>query len=161
MIQSGYNKPLILFICLCACAVTVVNAKNVIKRWYAPDLLKTGEVVYQAHCMSCHGKDAASIPNWEKMDKNGQFPPPPLNGTAHTWHHQMPLLERTIREGGIEFGGSMPAFKDTLTEQEIHSVIAWFQSYWSDAIYANWSGDSLPADLSRKTPWSLKEFLKP
>lgn len=132
-----------------------------IKRWYGPEQLATGQVVYQKNCATCHGKDAASVAGWEKMDKNGQFPPPPLNGSAHTWHHPMPLLRRTIREGGIAQGGRMPAFKASLSNQEIDGVIAWFQSYWPDDKYANWSGEPLPNNASKKVPWSLNEFLEP
>ena len=32
----------------------------------------------------------------------------------------------------------MPAFKDKLTEQDKEAVIAFFQSYWPDEIYAEW-----------------------
>lgn len=95
------------------------------------------------------------------MDKSGRFPPPPLNGTAHTWHHSMELLRRTIREGGIALGGRMPAFKNTLSSQEIDGVIAWFQAYWPDDKYANWSGEPPPQNAAKKAPWSLKELLNP
>lgn len=132
-----------------------------IKRWYSPEQLAIGQLVYQKNCAICHGKEAASVSSWEKMDTNGQFPPPPLNGSAHTWHHPMSLLRRTIREGGIAQGGRMPAFKETLSMQEIDGVIAWFQSYWSDDQYANWSGESQPGEVRKKKPWSLKEFLNP
>lgn len=130
-------------------------------RWYSPEQSKLGATLYQKHCQLCHGEGAASVKRWDKMDKSGQFPPPPLNGTGHTWHHPMPLLRRTIREGGVMLGGRMPAFKDTLSAQEIDSVIAWIQSLWPDEIYARWSGQWPGTGQAQKTPWSLEYLLKP
>lgn len=136
------------------------NADNSIDRWYTSEQISLGKRVYAQHCVACHGVGASSVSRWDKMDKNGQFPPPPLNGSAHSWHHPMPLLQRTIREGGMPLGGRMPAFKRVLSAQEIDAVIAWFQSLWTDKIYADWSGEGRASDTD-DSPWSLKEFLKP
>jgi len=35
-------------------------------------------------------------------------------------------------------GGAMQGFKDNLSDNEIDSVLAWIQSYWSDKIYGVW-----------------------
>jgi mono/diheme cytochrome c family protein len=34
--------------------------------------------------------------------------------------------------------GTMPGFAQTLSDQDVIDVIAWFQDKWSDEIYANW-----------------------
>ena len=130
------------------------------QRWYTPQQINQGKTVYEQHCLTCHGIDARSVSQWDKMNKHGQFPPPPLNGSAHSWHHPMPLLQRTIREGGIPLGGRMPAFETILSAQEIDAVIAWFQSLWPDETYLNWSGEAIDADPN-DVPWSLKDLLKP
>jgi thiol:disulfide interchange protein DsbC len=75
-----------------------------------------------------------------KTDANGNYPPPPLNGTAHAWHHDLDLLRRTIREGGAKLGGQMPAFEGVLNAGQVDSVIAFFQSKWSDEIFQRWAG---------------------
>ena len=114
------------------------------KRWYTAEQVTQGKELYAKHCAECHGKDAASTPEWRKPEPDGHFPPSPLNGTAHTWHHPLPLLQRTIREGGIRLGGKMPPFNDKLSAAEIDAIIAWFQSLWPENIYAIWSGSKSP-----------------
>ena len=50
----------------------------------------------------------------------------------------MSTLHRTIINGGVPLGGTMPAFKDKLTKKEREQAIAYFQSFWSDDIYQTW-----------------------
>ncbi len=69
----------------------------------------------------------------------GVFPPPPLNGSAHTWHHDKDMLLQMIAGGGEPFGGIMPAFRDSLALDERIAVLAFIQSHWSDSIYRNWT----------------------
>ena len=107
-------------------------------RWYSTAQVNAGESLYARNCLSCHGQQGRGITNWKRRNPDGSFPPPPLNGTAHTWHHPMSVLRRTIREGGQALGGKMPAFKGVLNDEEIDSVIAYFQSQWSDRIYRTW-----------------------
>jgi mono/diheme cytochrome c family protein len=111
-------------------------------RWYSSQQVAQGEPLYQANCAGCHGIDAAATPNWREADENGHYPPPPLNGTAHAWHHPLPLLIKTIKQGGVPLGGQMPPFEMLLTDTEIHAILAWIQSHWSDEIYQRWSGRS-------------------
>jgi len=122
------------------CMLTGVMAGYVhgADRWYTPQQVASGKQLYADNCATCHGADAASTTEWRKRDKDGNYPPPPLNGTAHTWHHSKKLLEKTIREGGIRIGGKMPPFVDKLKPDEIEAVIAWVQSLWPDEIYAAW-----------------------
>ena len=85
-----------------------------------------------------HGANAEGTADWKKTDANGNYPPPPLNGSAHAWHHSIPQLARTIKEGGIKLGGVMPPFGDKLSDQDVLAVIAYFQSKWPDEIYTSW-----------------------
>ena len=107
-------------------------------RWFSDGQVSQGEKLFAEHCAGCHGKNAESVPDWRKRDANGNYVPPPLNGTAHAWHHSMKILRHTIRKGGKPVGGVMPAFEEKLTNDEIDSIIAWFQSLWTDEIYAMW-----------------------
>lgn len=97
-----------------------------------------GGKLFQQHCATCHGEKAEGAPNWQQMDANGKFPPPPLNGSAHAWHHPESVLVDTIKNGTAKLGGNMPAWKERLSDEQINDIIAWFQSKWSDEIYTAW-----------------------
>lgn len=107
-------------------------------RWYTQSQLDEGQQVFSANCARCHGAGAQGRADWQTRDAEGHYPAPPLNGTAHAWHHPLSLLKKTVSQGGIPLGGTMPGFADTLSEQQRLSAIAWFQSHWSDEIYNNW-----------------------
>ena len=111
-----------------------------VERWYSKQQVDSGKMIFQQNCASCHGQNAESIPNWKQTDANGNYPPPPLNGSAHAWHHDLPLLQRTVREGGQKLGGLMPPFEKILNSRQIDSAIAYFQSKWADDIYSKWAG---------------------
>ena len=115
------------------------SAKEGEKRWYTVNQATQGKVLFSLHCAECHGKGAEATADWRKPDSNGLYPPPPLNGTAHAWHHPLPQLRLTIRNGGISFGGKMPPFNGKLSAAEIDSTIAWFQSLWPDETYQRWA----------------------
>lgn len=109
-------------------------------RWYTQDQVMRGNALFQANCAVCHKPDASGTTNWREPDAQGKYPPPPLNGTAHTWHHPLPVLRRTVRNGGVPLGGSMPGFADKLKPDQIDDILAWVQSHWSDKVYGAWSG---------------------
>lgn len=124
-----------LFILFTACE----NESDQLKgRWYSAKQVSHGQELFQQHCSSCHGKQGEGTKEWKKRDPAGNLPPPPLDGTAHTWHHSKELLLSTITEGGAPWQGTMPAFKDQLTLTQKESVIAFIQSLWSDDIYQRW-----------------------
>ena len=74
-----------------------------------------------------------------KRDDSGNFPPPPLNGTAHAWHHPIQVLASHIKFGAPGGQGSMPGFAELLSDEQVLDIIAWFQDKWPDDIYATWS----------------------
>jgi len=108
-------------------------------RWYTAAQVQAGEPLYQANCAVCHGADGSATADWRETDANGNFPPPPLNGSAHTWHHPLEVLTDTIAAGGSQYGGLMPGFANALDENERLAVVAYIQSWWADDIYARWS----------------------
>jgi len=103
-----------------------------------PKLIEAGLKVYRQHCMSCHGASAEGSLNWRKKGPDGMWPPPPLNGQGHAWHHPTQVLKRMILYGSDPGKGNMPAWEGKLTEHEVDAVIAWLQSQWPDPIYAIW-----------------------
>jgi mono/diheme cytochrome c family protein len=98
-------------------------------------VLALGEKVYQLHCATCHGQQAEGDPNWRQMGEDGRFPPPPLNGSGHAWHHPTPVLVNVIKSGSPDGQGNMPAWGDTLSDDEILAVIDWFKSLWPQPAY--------------------------
>ena len=100
--------------------------------------MKRGGQLFQQHCAACHGKQAEGAANWQRPGPEGKNQPPALNGSAHTWHHPRSVLMDVIKNGTQRIGGSMPPWKDKLSDKQIHDIIAWFQAKWSDEIYAAW-----------------------
>jgi mono/diheme cytochrome c family protein len=88
--------------------------------------LASGRLVYEQNCALCHG---------DSGNGNGpaatQLKPPPAN---LRWSAQMPMsrsdgyLYWAIAEGGQPFGTAMPAFKRSLSKQQIWAVIAYIQA---------------------------------
>ncbi len=97
-----------------------------------------GGRLFKENCATCHGDNAEGTPDWRKRNPDGTLKPPPLNGTAHTWHHSKQLLMSIITTGTANMGGSMPAWGDKLTQQEIDAILTWVQSKWPEEIYTNW-----------------------
>lgn len=91
-----------------------------------------GKTVFEVNCLSCHGKEARGLTdNWKVKGVNGEYPAPPLNGSAHTWHHSPAQLLTIITEGGIKIGGQMPPFEHVLTDGERQAVLDYIMSLWS------------------------------
>ncbi|WXT99513.1 MAG: hypothetical protein Ctma_0212 [Catillopecten margaritatus gill symbiont] len=97
-----------------------------------------GKSVFDKNCVSCHGKAAVGLTkDWKQPLANGKYPAPPLNGSAHAWHHSPKLLLSTINNGGAKLGGWMPPFKDKLSEEEKQATLAYLRDLW-------------PADIQKK-----------
>jgi len=106
--------------------------------------LARGAKIYKANCAVCHGGQAQGATNWQKPGPDGKYPPPPLDGSAHAWHHPTTALKEVIANGTQRIGGNMPPWRDKITEADIEAVIAYFQSLWPDEIYQAW------ADIDRR-----------
>ena len=107
-------------------------------RWYTPAQLEHGKQLFQVNCASCHGSAAQGNTDWNKPLANGKYPPPPLNGTAHAWHHPLRGLKKTIAIGGMPLGGTMPGFAEKLSEADAEALISYFQSFWPEPVYQAW-----------------------
>ena len=122
------------------------------KRQYDTARLVRGETSFNQYCASCHGEGATGAADWRIRDDSGRFPPPPLNGTGHAWHHPLEQLRRTINDGGPAGQSNMPAWGDTLSGEQIDDMIAWFQSLWPGPIYEAWYGIEERAQQRTKGP---------
>lgn len=104
-------------------------------RWYTRAQIESGRALFKEYCARCHGVRAEGARQWQRPKSNGNYPAPPLNGTAHAWHHPYPMLVKTISEGTQ---GEMPGWSKQLNTEQIDAVIAYFQSYWPDRAYELW-----------------------
>lgn len=103
--------------------------------------INAGLSLYADNCASCHGTNLEGQPNWQSPNADGVLPAPPHDGTGHTWHHDNDLLFEYTQlggEGALElrgisgFNSGMPAFEETLTDDEIWDILAYIRSTWSD-----------------------------
>jgi len=98
-----------------------------------------GENVFNQNCVSCHGSKGRGLAeNWKVKDENGNFPAPPLNGTAHAWHYSPSQLLYTINKGGVDMGGQMPGFEGRLNEEEKQALIDYIYSLWPSEIQSKY-----------------------
>lgn len=128
-------------------------------RWYTREQVGHGAAIFARNCAECHGTNGEAIPDWRTPTADGKYPPPPLDGTAHAWHHPLDMLRSTVRRGGAPVGGLMPPFGDKLAERDIDAAIAFFQDKWPDEIYRSWlqrnggeAGPLMVAAAEEKTP---------
>ncbi|GKT12069.1 MAG: hypothetical protein ISEC1_P1043 [Thiomicrorhabdus sp.] len=118
---------------------TLTSQQEHSKRWYSAEDVKQGQIIFSQNCASCHGDKAQGIvKDWKQALDNGKYPAPPLNGSAHAWHHPLKMLNRTIEQGGIRLGGTMQGFNHKLTQEQRLQAIAYFQDFWPDKTYQIW-----------------------
>ena len=91
-----------------------------------PAKLRRGAAVFDQHCASCHGWTGTGT------GSEGFFlvpAPADLEWLARTPKNRAdPYLYWSIAEGGKAFNSEMPAFKRTLSRQEIWSVSAYLRA---------------------------------
>lgn len=110
-----------------------------IVRQFDPNQVLRGKATYEQYCQSCHGPEGkGQAGDWRARGPDGKYPPPPLDDSAHAWHHPTQVLHQFIKHGSPGDTGNMPAWKDVLTEAQINDVIVFIKSLWSDDVYAVW-----------------------
>lgn len=105
--------------------------------------LMVGQTLYGDHCASCHGANLEGQENWQIRNDDGTMPAPPHDVTGHTWHHDSQMLFDYTKLGGAGllaqrgvtgFTSAMPSFEETLTDDEIWTVLAYIQSTWPQEV---------------------------
>ncbi len=114
------------------------ESSSSIARDVNPEQLARGAALFKNNCAVCHGAQGEGSASWQKRDENGKFPPPPLNGTGHTWHHPTAVLKYTISNGTSKIGGNMPAFKGKLSDSEVDDILSFIKAKWPAPLYEAW-----------------------
>ena len=115
------------------------SASNPPSRQHDPAQVARGLAVYERHCAECHGvAGKGQEGDWRVRDPDGYYPPPPLDDSAHAWHHPTTVLLDAVRNGSAPGEGKMPAWKGILSEAEMVDVVEYIKSLWSDPVYALW-----------------------
>ena len=117
------------------------------------ELVALGSTVYAAQCASCHGANLEGQPDWRSRGADGLMPAPPHDETGHTWHHDDATLFELTKFGLARFAGddyrsAMPAYEDTLSDEEIVAVLSYIKSRWPDEVQAR--HDELNAQAARQ-----------
>jgi mono/diheme cytochrome c family protein len=99
-----------------------------------------GRALYQEYCAACHGADLEGEAEWQRPNADGTFRAPPHDASGHTWHHGDAVLLEAIALGGerltAAWAGSsgMPAFGETLSQEEMVAILAFIKQSWPDDI---------------------------
>ncbi|MDF0603375.1 cytochrome c [Psychromarinibacter sp. C21-152] len=104
--------------------------------------LEEGAALYAENCAPCHGAVLEGQPDWRSPGPDGRFPAPPHDETGHTWHHPDSVLFDYTKLGGkvimarqgLEFDSGMPGFGGSLTDQQIHNILAYIRSTWPEEV---------------------------
>jgi len=96
-----------------------------------PKLIAAARKTYEQYCQSCHGKNGAGERprDMYAQDQYG-FVAPPLDNSAHGWHHTDDGLLHTILNGSSRNPRMLP-FKDMISEEDARNVVAYIKSLWS------------------------------
>lgn len=81
--------------------------------------LETGEIVYAASCLACHGVGGAG---------NTAAGIPALNASGEIWQKSAAEIETIILDGGH----IMPGQRGLLSETEIEQLIDYLRSLWTE-----------------------------
>ena len=85
-----------------------------------------GETLYNTNCSICHGIKGSGVID----DKSRTFLAPPLDESAHAWHHTDGDLIDIILNGSPR-NPKMIAWKSILSEDDASSIVEYIKSLWS------------------------------
>ena len=97
--------------------------------------LAQGEALYARHCASCHGARLEGQANWQTVGPDGKVLAPPQDETGHSWQHTddelFGLVKFSVRDvAPAGYVSDMPAFADTLSDDQIRAVLVFIKSHW-------------------------------
>ena len=97
----------------------------------APEVLAQGQRLYASTCAACHGASGEGF-------AQAGMPAPPLDGSAHSWHHADEQIVGWLRNGGVR----MPAVAADWSDEEVAAVLAFVKSRWEP-----WQREAQPGTI--------------
>ena len=94
-----------------------------------------GEELYRKYCASCHGPNGQGEFNWMNKDRGA----PPLDSSAHAWHHEDSQLVSMILDRPAP-DSRMPPWRGILTRDDAIDIVAYIKTLWTPFIVANCQG---------------------
>ncbi len=85
-----------------------------------------GRALYAGYCSGCHGKHLEGQALWQVSDDMAHRRAPALDQAGRAWRLSETALLQTVKMGR----GAMPAFRNTLDDEAIRSVLAGVESRW-------------------------------
>ena len=114
--------------------------ETLLDRELDPAQVLRAKALYEQYCLERDDVVGKGQPGDRGIgDAGGHFPPPPMEDSAHPWHHPTAVLLEMIREGSLQGQGKMPAWKGKLSEKDQQDVVAYIKSLWSDPVYQLWA----------------------
>jgi len=94
-----------------------------------------GKELYDKNCAVCHGPAGRGVAGWQYQAR----PAPPLDSSAHAWHHEDDQLLSMILDKPAP-DSVMPAWRGVLSREDALDILAYIKSLWSPFILANCQG---------------------
>ena len=94
-----------------------------------------GEALYKKYCASCHGPSGQGEFNWMNKERGA----PPLDSSAHAWHHEDAQLVSMILDKPVP-DSPMPPWRGILTRDDAIDIVAYIKTLWTPFIVANCQG---------------------
>jgi photosystem II stability/assembly factor-like uncharacterized protein len=98
-----------------------------------PTRITAGKKLYDENCQACHGERGVGERPQDlyARDENGLPLAPPLDDSAHGWHHGDDQLRRTILDGSPR-NPRMAAWKQhDISPDDARSLVAYIKSLWN------------------------------
>jgi mono/diheme cytochrome c family protein len=102
--------------------------------------LERGANLYAISCQPCHG---------DRYGKGRIGSADPHNEKGHTWHHPNAQLKDWTLNGKPGFHQDMPAFNESLEEQDVESILDFIKTWWTTM------QREMQADISRRYDQSI------
>jgi len=94
-----------------------------------------GKVLYEKNCVACHGAEGRGVSGWQNQERGA----PPLDSSAHAWHHDDASLLAMIMDKPAP-DSLMPAWRGILTREDTLHILAYVKSLWTPFIRENCQG---------------------
>lgn len=109
---------------LAACTAGKITPVPALAKLATPDPVTQGRQVFVRICAQCHGENAEGYAN--------ELNAPALDASEHAFHHPDQQIHDWIVNGKLGVGRQMPALGDQLTDGEVHAVIDYLHTLWTE-----------------------------